>query len=126
MTGSTDFSQIATENPATEKHKLAFDIFVDRIVGFIGSYFVKLDGQVDAIVFSGGVGEKNSMLRKTVAEKCGCLGFSVDEKANADGAAGKTATVVDVSQKPGQRPAVLICQTDEEVRMGSSRSVKPC
>lgn len=116
MAGSTDFSQIATKNPPTEKHKLAFDILVDRIVGFVGSYFVKLNGQVDAVVFAGGIGEQSPLLRKTVADKCRCLGISVDDSSNNSGVSERETTVVDISQNPGQKPAALICQTDEEVR----------
>jgi hypothetical protein len=33
-TGTTDFAQIAVPNPPSEAHKLAFDIFVDRIQGY--------------------------------------------------------------------------------------------
>lgn len=97
-------------------HKLAFDIFVDRIVGFIGSYFVKLDGEVDALVFAGGIGEQSAMLRKAIATKCRCLGFSISVETNSKGVADDAPTVVDMSEKPGQRPAVLVCQTNEEVR----------
>ena len=37
-----------------KRMKLIFDLFVDRIVGYIGHYFVKLGGNVDALTFSGG------------------------------------------------------------------------
>ncbi|KAL2375378.1 acetate kinase [Blastomyces gilchristii SLH14081] len=87
LAGTTDFSQIATETPATDQHRLAFDIFVDRIVGFIGNYVVKLDGHVDALVFAGGIGEKSTLLRKKVVEKCRCLGFVIDHEANGKGLA---------------------------------------
>lgn len=115
MAGTTDFSQIATEKPPSEKHQLAFDILVDRIAGFIGSYVVKLDGHVDALVFAAGIGEKSALLRKRVVEKCRSVGFAIDQKANANGP-DETATVTDISEKSGQKPAVLICQTNEEVR----------
>ncbi|EEP82659.1 acetate kinase [Uncinocarpus reesii 1704] len=115
LTGSTDFSKIATESPETDMHRLAFDIFVDRIVGFIGSYFVKLDGVVDAVVFAGGIGEKSAILRKAIAEKCRCLGFLINQQANSKDIADDAHTVTDMSAKSGQKPAVLVCQTDEEV-----------
>lgn len=114
LTGTADFSQIATENPPTDKHRLAFDIFVDRIVGLVGNYAVKLDGNVDALVFAGGIGEKSPLLRKAVVEKCRCLGFAINQEANSRGPEKSTA-VTDISEKRGQSPAVLICQTNEEV-----------
>ncbi|WEW55228.1 acetate kinase [Emydomyces testavorans] len=115
LTGTTDFSKIATERPESDMHKLAFDIFVDRIIGFVGNYFVKLDGEVDAIVFAGGIGEKSELLRRAVAEKCRCLGLSLNQQANSKGVADDSPIVIDISENPGQAPAVLVCQTNEEV-----------
>ncbi|OXV05978.1 hypothetical protein Egran_06252 [Elaphomyces granulatus] len=117
LTGTTDFSRIAVEHPPSENHKLAFDIVVDRIIGFIGSYFVKLDGQVDALVFAGGIGEKSALLRKAVVEKCRCLGFTIDEGKNSGGAKDEDDAVVDISKEPGKSPRVMICQTNEQFEM---------
>lgn len=72
---------------------------------------------MDAVVFAGGIGEKSPELRKAVVDNCRCLGVSVDDSSNNAGASEKTATVVDISQSPGQKPAALVCQTDEEVRL---------
>jgi acetate kinase len=116
LTGTADFSQIAVEDPPSEGHRLAFEIVVDRIIGFIGSYFVKLDGQVDALVFAGGIGEKSALLRRTVVEKCRCLGFTLDEGRNSV-AAKYEDTVVDISKEPGKSPRVMICQTNEQVHV---------
>ena len=38
--------------------KLVLGSFVDRIVGYVGNYFVKFRGKVDVLTFSGGIGEK--------------------------------------------------------------------
>lgn len=101
------------ENPPTKEHKLAFDIVTDRMLGYIGSYFVKLDGQVDAIVFAGGIGEQSALLRRVLIEKCRCLGFAIDEAANSKGPE-EEQTVMDISKgKNGSK--VLVCQTNEQV-----------
>lgn len=113
LTGTTDFAQIAVEKPPTESHKLAFDIVVDRISGFIGNYFVKLQGQLDAVVFAGGIGEKSGLLREAVTRQCNCLGFDVDSGKNSQGVA-NDAPVTDIS-KSDKGPRVLICQTNEQV-----------
>lgn len=52
-------------NNGNEKAKLALDIFVTRIKEFIGSYAIEL-GHIDAIVFTGGIGENSSMVRELV------------------------------------------------------------
>lgn len=101
-------------NPPTKAHKLAFDIFVDRILGYIGNYYLKLNGQVDGVVFSGGIGEKSALLRKTLIDKCQCLGLALDDAANDKGP-GDGETVKDLSQGSGKGPRVLVCQTNEQV-----------
>ena len=109
LAGTTNFAEIADKN-APESHKLAFDIFIDRIVGFVGGYFVKLDGQVDALVFAGGIGEKSALLRERVVEKCACLGFTLDRSKNESL---EDEKVVDIGES--RKIRTLVCQTDEEV-----------
>lgn len=115
LTGTTDFAEIAVEKPPSAAHKLAFDIVVDRILGYIGNYYVKLGGQVDAVVFAGGIGEKSALLRRTLAEKCRCLGVAIDSTANDQGPE-DDQTVKDISanDSAGKGPRVLICQTNEQ------------
>ncbi|KAF9891163.1 hypothetical protein FE257_005099 [Aspergillus nanangensis] len=116
LTGTTDFSKIAVDNPPTPAHQLAFDILVDRIMGYLGSYFVKLDGRIDAVVFAGGIGEKSPLLRKTIIEKARCLGLAIDNVANEKGPA-DDQSIMEISQGQGSGPRVLICQTDEQYEM---------
>lgn len=109
LAGTTDFSKIAEPN-APPSHKLTFDIFLDRIVGYVGDYFVKLDGKVDALVFAGGIGEKSALLRERVTQKCSCLGFSLDKERNNNPGADR---VVEIGKR--EKTATLVCKTDEEV-----------
>ena len=118
MTGTTDFGVIAEKafsNPPDEKCKLAFDILVDRIVGYVGAYFVKLGGEVNALVFAGGIGEKSAVLREAVAEKLKFLGFLPDHKAN-ERAGENGDVVVDVGAE-GCEYRMLVCRTDEQREM---------
>lgn len=112
LTGTTNFGTIATSSEPT--HRLAFDLFVDRVCGFVGSYYVSLGGRVDALVFAGGIGEKSERLRAAVVEQCGCLGFEVDEAEN--GKKVQDDVVRDVGRE-GARHAVLVCRTDEQFEM---------
>ncbi|KAJ5577611.1 Acetate/Proprionate kinase [Penicillium hispanicum] len=116
LAGTTDFAEIAVENPPTAAHRLAFDIVVDRILGYIGNYYLKLDGQVDALVFAGGIGEKSALLRRTLSEKCQSLGVAIDAAANDKGP-GDGETVIDITKGVGKGPRVLICQTNEQFEM---------
>ncbi|KAL7794550.1 acetate kinase [Trichoderma ceciliae] len=113
LTGTTDFGTIAASDEP--RHRLAFDLFVDRVCGFVGSYYVSLGGQVDAIVFAGGIGEKSARLRNAVGDQTSCLGFAIDEALNGAEDAGN-ATVRDIGSK-NSKHRVLVCQTDEQFEM---------
>ncbi|TID15083.1 acetate kinase [Venturia nashicola] len=114
LTGTTDFGTVSSKAAeGDEKCKLAFDLMVDRILGYVGSYYVTLRGDVDALVFAGGMGEKGSALRKAVVEGSKCLGFEIDESKNEKPGEG----VVEEITKEGSRHRVLICKTDEQLEM---------
>jgi acetate kinase len=67
--------------------KLALDIFVNAVQRYIGQYYVELGG-LDALVFTGGIGENSPLLRKRICESVQSLGIYLDEEANgADAAA---------------------------------------
>ncbi|TFY79596.1 hypothetical protein EWM64_g4412 [Hericium alpestre] len=102
---------------------LAFELFVDRILNYIGSYWLKMGGadKVDALVFSGGIGERSVELRKIVAEKCTCLGFAVDEGRN-EGVDGVKGKVVEIGKEPMK---VLVCRTDEQLEMARECALEP-
>ena len=111
LSGTTNFGTIASSNDP--KMKVAFDIFVDRICGFVGSYYVSLMGNIDALVFAGGIGEKSDLLRQRVTEQVSCLGFQLDGKVN-----GKAieVTVQDIGVR-GAKHRTLVCRTDEQYEM---------
>ncbi|EHK40607.1 uncharacterized protein TrAtP1_003923 [Trichoderma atroviride] len=113
LTGTTNFGTIAASDEP--QHRLAFDLFVDRVCGFIGSYYVSLGGRVDALVFAGGIGERSSRLRDAVVGQASCLGFAIDEVFN-NAEDGGSAAVRDISSKDSQH-RVLVCQTDEQFEM---------
>ncbi|KAK4040538.1 Acetokinase family-domain-containing protein [Parachaetomium inaequale] len=119
LAGTTNFGVIAGAGPSEEDgdKRLAFDLFVDRVCGFVGSYYVSLRGRVDALVFAGGIGEKSDRLRAAVVEQAGCLGFVLDQEANsAHKVAAQEGVVHDVG-KEGVTPRVLVCRTDEQFEM---------
>lgn len=65
-----------------KKAKLAFDIFCNKIVSYIGSYYVQLGG-LDAIVFTGGIGENSHETREEVCKRLKVLGVELDLSQNA-------------------------------------------
>ena len=65
-----------------ESSKLALKMFVYRIVKFIGQYAAVLNG-IDALVFTGGIGENSDLLRKEVCDSLTYLGLKLDGEKNA-------------------------------------------
>ncbi len=59
----------------------AFEVYIYRIVKYIGAYAAVLNG-VNGIVFTGGVGENSSILRRRVCENLEYLGVKIDLKKN--------------------------------------------
>jgi acetate kinase len=111
LTGTTDFGKISASE--REEDVLAFEIFVDRILNYVAPYFVKLHGDVDALVFAGGIGERGAKLRRRVVEEVMCLGFAIDEGRNERPG---NEVVEDIS-KEGAKVKTLVVKTDEQLQM---------
>ena len=62
--------------------QIAFDVFLQRLVHYIGAFYLELGG-ADAIVFSGGIGENDAEVRELVCNKLAVLGVSVDLDLNS-------------------------------------------
>ncbi len=81
---SSDFRQVeAAARDGHPRAQLALDIYAYRVRAMIGSLAVTLGG-VDALVFTGGIGENSSWLRAEVCKGLECLGVHLDRRRNAD------------------------------------------
>lgn len=65
-----------------EAASLAFDVYIHRLRREIGGMVASLGG-LDVLVYTGGVGERASVVRAEVAEGLGYLGVAIDEARNA-------------------------------------------
>jgi acetate kinase len=118
--GSGDLREI--EKNALEGNKraqLAFDIFNRRIVKYVGAYIALLGG-VDAVIFTGGVGENCNIMRTAVGESLCYIGVSLDESVNKK--TSRQDNIVTIS-KPECKVKVLVVPTDEEL-MIAKESIK--
>lgn len=128
LTGTTDFRVISEkaelndpdpEIAARNPNRLAFDLFVDRVLNYVGSYYLKLEGKVDALVFAGGIGERSVELRETIARRVQCLGFeALDAEANGRKfSSTEDVVAISVAKSAGteKRKQILVCHTDEQV-----------
>ena len=92
-----------------EKAKLAVEVAAYRIKKYIGAYAATLNG-VDAIVFTGGIGEHSDLMRKLIMEDMEYLGVDFDFEANKEYSDG-----VRVLSKPDSKVKVFILPTNEEL-----------
>lgn len=90
-----------------KKAELAFEMFCYRIKKFIGAYAAALGG-LDALVFTGGIGEHSVAVRKKVCEDLGILGIHMDEERN------RRCRGDDFLQTRESRAAIMVVATNEE------------
>ncbi|MCE5321741.1 acetate kinase [bacterium] len=98
------------ENAADEgnkRAKLALDIFCYRIRKYIGAYIAAMGG-LDAIVFTGGIGENSKTIRARVCDGMDFFGIEMDSDKND-----KLKGPADIS-KDGSNVRILLIPTNEE------------
>ena len=67
ISGYSDSRDVEAARAAGDKNAtLALDMYNDRIAKYIAEYYIKLDGEVDALVFTAGVGENGIEARKEI------------------------------------------------------------
>ncbi len=79
---SSDFRDLEDAmNNGNEAAGLAIDAFAYRVAKYVGSYVAAMNG-VDAIAFTGGIGENAGLVREKVLSYLGYLGITIDEEQN--------------------------------------------
>ncbi|ROV60618.1 acetate/propionate family kinase [Vibrio ponticus] len=75
-----------------EGAKLAFEVFTYRVAKYIGSYLIPLS-KLDAVIFTGGIGENSLPIRREILSNLKLLGFVEDEKGNEDARFGNAGVI---------------------------------
>lgn len=106
---SSDYREIEkTAAGGNARARLALDMYTDTIVSIIGAYAALLGG-LDAILFTGGVGEHQPALRRTVCERLGWMGVQLDAGANE-----KCVPDMDIATRDS-RARILVIHTREDL-----------
>ncbi|MEO3868020.1 acetate kinase [Nonomuraea sp. B12E4] len=106
LTGTGDMREVrARDDPEAE---LALEIYTRRVRKYVGAYYALL-GRVDAVVFTGGVGEHDAATRAAALAGLDRLGIAVDPARNEAASTAERAV-----SPPGAEVAVLVIPTDEE------------
>jgi acetate kinase len=101
-----DLEQAASQGDAHAQ--LALDVFVASVRDYLGAYLVRLGG-LDALVFTGGIGENSVSIRESVCRRLDRFGIRLDPARNQT-ARGETKISVDSS-----RTEIWIVPTNEEI-----------
>ena len=101
-----------------EEAKTAINEFNYSIAGYVAKYAVAL-GRVDYIVFTGGIGENQENIRKSVCEKLKVLGVEIDDEKN------KVKGEEEVISTPNSKIKVYVIPTNEEL-MIAKETYKLC
>ncbi len=115
IAGKNDFRDLEElANSGDEKAKLAIKMLQNSITKFIAQYYVELNGIVDAIVFTAGIGENGISLRANVVNSLSnALNIKLDENTN-----NKIAKFKDnqtgVISTPDSKIGVYVIPTNEE------------
>lgn len=91
-----------------KKAKLAFDVFTYKIKKYVGAYAAAMGG-VDALVFTGGIGENSNLVRKDVCSNLEFMGIDFDDEKN-NNTKGECAIT-----KPDSKVKVFRIPTNEEL-----------
>ena len=105
---SPDMRDLLDTRAERPESQLAIDIFVNRIVRYVGQYVAEMGG-VDTLVFTAGMGEGSIPVRKMIVDSLGFIGAKLDEEAN------KVQAVERVISAPDSKVKVLIVPTNEEL-----------
>ena len=97
-----------------ENAKLAYEMYCDRISKYIVDYYIELEGKVDNIIFTAGVGENGITVRENVLNRLNPIGIYVDSEKNNEIASYKKINEGVISSD-NSKVEVLVLPTDEEI-----------
>lgn len=107
-----DVEKLASEG--NENAILALNMYANRIAKYIVDYYLELEGKVDSIVFTAGVLENGSAMRKMVMDRLKVLGVTLDEELND-----KIASFKDLHEgiisDGDSKITVMVLPTNEEI-----------
>jgi acetate kinase len=99
----------AAASEGHERARLAFDIFCYVLAKAVAALVVPL-GRLDALVFTGGIGENSAAVRERTVAHLGFLGLTIDPEANGTHGRGQNGRITEE-----MRPQALVVPTNEEL-----------
>lgn len=106
---TSDFRDIEKQYYSDIASYRAINIFCYRLSKYIGAYAAILNGKLDALVFTGGIGENSALVRELTLSKLSLLGISIDSNLNY----AKCTDQYYINKK--NTIPILVIPTDEEL-----------
>lgn len=115
IVGENDFRDIINlAEKGNKRAKLGIEMFKNSIIKYIAQYYVELNGKIDALIFTAGVGENNVEFRKDIIDTLSnSLNIKVNEEINNLIAKSKTIQEGIISTEDSKFK-VLVIPTNEE------------
>lgn len=107
---TSDYRYIESNYLNNENVKRTLKIICHRLSKYIGAYSILLDGRLDALVFTGGIGENAVKLREITVSKLEILGFKINLKKNFNIRNGKLGYINEKNTCP-----ILVIPANEEL-----------
>ncbi|NPA81663.1 MAG: acetate kinase [Epsilonproteobacteria bacterium] len=108
LCGKNDMREIEKIKANSQTASLAFEIFCYRVKKYIGAYMAAL-GEVEALIFTAGIGENSLEVRERVCENLEIFGIKLDKEKNK-----RNETII---SKKSSKVKVLVIKTDEEIEI---------
>ncbi|PWI34279.1 acetate kinase [Vibrio albus] len=113
LTGVTSDCRFVEDNYGEkEEATRAMDVFCHRLAKYVAGYTSTLDGRLDAIVFTGGIGENSAPIREMVLNRLGVFGIELDGEANLKARFGGEGVITSADSRI---PAMVISTNEELV-----------
>ena len=119
ISGFSDHRDV--ENAMEENNEMAVlanSMYVNKIVDYISKYYVELNGKVDALVFTAGLGENAIGFREEVMSKLECLGIKLNKEVN-DTIAGFKSVHEGIISTSDSKVDVYVVPTNEELMIAT-------
>ncbi|HEY7639850.1 MAG TPA: acetate/propionate family kinase [Steroidobacteraceae bacterium] len=116
LAGTNDMREIDRRAAAGDQTaRLALEIYAYRVRKYIGAYAAVMGG-VDAIAFTGGVGENSASIREACSQRLEFLGAELDPQRNRSAQPDAATGCCEIS-RAGSRTRLLVVRADEEMAM---------
>ncbi|QHX35660.1 acetate kinase [Spiroplasma sp. TIUS-1] len=81
---SSDMRDITSVMNENTRAKLAVDMYCQRVADFVIKYLNQLEGKIDGLIFTAGIGENSFIIREEIIKKLPMLNIELDSKSNIE------------------------------------------